>query len=68
MRRYVTISAGRCASEAVPVVSSSDPEVVEAALRAIQARLTVDEQLHPGPVSRLDDPALPNRDSEADAP
>ena len=39
MRRYVTISTGRCASEAIPVVSSSDPEVVEAALLAIQDQL-----------------------------
>ena len=37
--RYVTISAGRRAEEAVPVVSSSDPGVVDATLRAICRRL-----------------------------
>ncbi len=36
MRTYVTILAGRTAAEVRPVVSSGDPTVVEAALRAIR--------------------------------
>jgi hypothetical protein len=39
MRRYVTISAGPRAEEAVPVISSSDDEVVDATLLAIRRRL-----------------------------
>ena len=59
MRRYVTISAGRRAEEAVPVVSSSDPEVVDATLQAICRRLRA-----PG---ESDDPApAPHQDGEPD--
>ena len=36
MRTYVTILAGRTVSEVRPVVSSADPAVVEATLRAIR--------------------------------
>ena len=39
MRRYVTISAGPRAEQAVPIVSSSDPQVVDATLNAIRRRL-----------------------------
>ncbi len=36
MRTYVTVLAGRTAREMRPVVSSADPCVVEATLRAIR--------------------------------
>ena len=44
MRRYLTISAGRCAAEAAPVVSSSDAHVVDAALTAIHQRLSSQDE------------------------
>lgn len=39
MEIYVTVLAGPSAAESQPVVSSSDPEVVEATIAAIKRRL-----------------------------
>lgn len=38
MRTYVTVLAGRTPSEMRPIVSSADPLVIEATLRAIRAQ------------------------------
>ncbi len=59
MRSYVIISAGRRAEEAVPVVSSSDPGMVDATLQAICPLLRASDE--------ADDPApVPQQHGEAD--
>lgn len=56
MRTYVTILAGPSAAESRPVVSSSHPEVVEAALEAMRRRATEDDP-RLGDLDRLRDGA-----------